>query len=57
MQSSIKALRAEKKELLASVLKYEKDVLLMERKIQLEREMKASHASQQNNCLLLPATW
>lgn len=39
LQSQIEALRAEKKEIVATVVEAEKDVLVMERRIQLEREM------------------
>jgi hypothetical protein len=39
LQSQIEALRAEKKEVVAAVVEAEKAVLVMERKIQLEREM------------------
>ncbi|GAB4817322.1 hypothetical protein N2152v2_004368 [Parachlorella kessleri] len=39
LQSQIEALRAEKKEIVASVVEAEKEVLVMERKVQLEREM------------------
>ena len=47
LQSQIEALRAEKKEIVASVVEAEKEVLVMERKVQLEREMQVRAMARQ----------